>query len=69
MKMKLFRSPTPASLVEDLIKAFEYAEANGATDQNPPAAAPQPASADAAARAPGNVAAADDQSPPYGRGL
>jgi hypothetical protein len=69
MKMKLFRSATPASLVEDLIKAFESAEAHAATDQNPPVAASLPASADAAARAPGTGAAADDQTPPYGRGL
>lgn len=69
MKMRLFRSPTPASLVEELIRAFEYAEAHAATDRDPPAAGVQPAPADAARQAPGPGAPAEDQGPPYGRGV
>jgi hypothetical protein len=69
MKMLFRRTRTPASLVEDLIRACEIAEERAATDRDPPADESQLAPADAAQRAPERGAPAEAQGPPYGRGV
>jgi hypothetical protein len=69
MKMRFFRSATPASLVEDLIRACEDAELRVATDRDPPTDGSQPDPADAAKVAPRRGAPAEDHGPPYGRGV
>ena len=68
MKFKWYRTPSAAEIVDDLLRAFEYAEARAATDLQSLAASAQDDSA-GACRAAGLGDRIGTDGPPYGHGI
>jgi hypothetical protein len=69
MKFKWYRAHSAAEIVDDLLRAFEYAEARAATDLQSLAASAQDDSASSACRARGLGDTIETSGPPYGHGI